>query len=170
VRSESVVGEEFLKNLSLAKCVAQRLQVSHLEQGGLSVTLGHNGLVCVGVGSYEGIPPLLLIYDEGIGGKSAHAETCLKELLPFLSTNWMGLFPVVGSTVVIRTRDGLWDRAMMMWSQNHLVRGFELLPVRWFDCVSRSEEAFAETFGVQARRAQHILFRMRALKLGSLGT
>lgn len=171
MRSGTFAGEDDLKNLSLTKCVAQRLQVSHQAQGRLTVELGKSGLVCVGVGSHEGIPPLLLVYDEGVGGNSVYAEACLKDLLPFLSTNWRGLFPVVGATVTIRTKDDFWDRALVMWShQTNLVRGFDLLPIRWCDCRARTEEAFAGAFGVQARRAQHILFRMRAMNLGSMGT
>lgn len=171
VHSGSFAEEDVLKNLSLAKCVAQRLQVSHQAQGRLTVELGRSGLVCVGVGSHEGIPPLLVVYDEGVGGNSVYADACLGDLLPFLSTNWRGLFPVVGATVTIRTKDDCWDRAVVTWAhQTNLVRGFDLVPIKWFGCAARTEEAFAGAFGIQARRAQHIMFRMRAMNLGSMGT
>ena len=163
-------GEGAVKSLSLAKCVAQRLRVSEMSEGRLSVQLGSDGMVCLGIGSHEGMPPVLVLYDEIARAGSIPVEMTLKELLPFLSSAWLGLFEVSKSTVVVRTREGYWDLAFVSWSHEQRVRGFSLVPITWIECKCRSEEAFAKAFGDQARRAHHIMFRMRAAKLGAIGT
>ena len=159
-----------VKSLSLAKCVGQRLRVCHMSEGRLSVHLGSEGMVCLGIGSHEGMPPILVLYDEGVSPSCIRVEMTLKELLPFFASAWLGLFEVPASNVVVRTRDGYWDLAFVSWSHDGRVRSFSLVPMKWIECRSRSEEAFAKAFGDQARRAHHIMFRMRAAKLGSIGT
>ncbi len=159
-----------LRNISFEGCVAQRLKVVHVEMGRLSVEMGGSGYICVGIGPYEGVPPLLVVYDEGRGGGSMPVLMCLQELLPLLASAWRGLFPVMGANVVIRSGDGKWDVAFIKWSQQALIRRVDAAPLRWAGEKARSEGAFVRAFGIQAARTMHMLFRMRVSNSGSLST
>lgn len=159
-----------MTGLSFEGCLAQRLRVTHASMGRLSVEMGANGLICAGVGQWQGIPPLMVIYDESTEGASIPVGRCVQELLPLLASSWRGLFPVLAATVVLRSADAQWDVAFVKWSQQGMVRRVDVAPIRWMECVARSEAAFVRGFGIQATRAMHMLFKMRASTLGSLST
>ncbi len=159
-----------MRVVSFEGCVAQRLRVVHVEMGRMSVEMGANGYICAGVGAYEGVPPLLVVYDEGRGVGSIPVLMCLQDLLPLLCSVWRGLFPVMASNVVVRSGDGEWDVAFVKWSQQALVRRVDAAPLRWTDEKARSEEAFVKAFGIQATRTMHMLFKMRLSNSGGLST
>lgn len=156
--------------VSFEGCVGQRLKVVHVEMGRLSVEMGGNGYICAGIGAYRGVPPLLVVYDEGRGGGSMPAMMCLQDLLPLLTSVWSGLFPVMSANVVVRNGDGKWDVAFLKWSPQALIRRVDAAPLRWAGEKARSEEAFIRAFGVQAARTMHMLFKMRVTDVGNLST
>lgn len=106
------------------------------------------GIRCFGFPAEDGGPPLVVVWDEDLGGASA--TNSIGTILRYLAETWMNDLPVDEALVVERDSSGDFDHASPIWAG----RGAPVVdwkPLRWPGVEPRSREAFIGMFGDRAR-------------------
>jgi hypothetical protein len=145
----------------------QRLKLRSAASGVIEV--GSPGILCVGVVSEDGTPPLLLIVDEGAANKGTSATNACERVLAYLDESWRGTFPVREANVVEYDSDGSFDHVQIQWG-GHGDPQVGWKPLRWAGVEPRTKGAFFGMFGAQARRAVMALGSLAPAGLSSEAT
>lgn len=130
-------------------CLFERLCVK--SAASRMVLPGLPGILCVGAGAVQGLPPLLLVEDEQMNNRGASATNAMETILEHLQRLWEGQLDVSQANIVERDSIGNYDLARPVWAQGQVL-SVNWAPLRWQGCAPSSLAAFEGAFGLQAQR------------------
>ena len=119
------------------------------------IDLGLTGILCFGFPAADGLPALVVVWDED-ANDGASATNCIETVLRYLAHEWEGQVDVREALVVERDSAGDFDHATPDWvgGAGAVLRRIPLVswqPVKWTGLEPRSREAFLAMFGHRAK-------------------